>query len=245
MKHLEHTFKIYMYNNCNSATSRSTFATSIYSTCSLHLKHHKHLKHTLATWAFSKTYQAGKRSTAQRDPMLGHGEEGGWQWAGGLRGPLVGGGTTPGERRAPGERHPQWMWQQRSGRCGLARWGTPRWKRSRRAGVVPTARCPHVVEGRGKRQSRWRRWAVGEQWGNAAMAVRVRKNNNIIIIWKIIIPLLINVGLNNNNIIIIWKIIHFSKLNSPIGSNLIMKLTSVSTQRKNLYNSHNNLFQKH
>jgi hypothetical protein len=49
------------------ATSRSTFAISIWNTCNI----------PLTTYAFSKTSQVGGRSTAQRDLVLGRGG-GGW-----------------------------------------------------------------------------------------------------------------------------------------------------------------------
>ena len=53
---------------------------------------------------------------------------------------------------------------------------------------------------------------------------------------KKLILLLINVGQNNNNIIITVKIIYVSKLNSPVGSNLIMKATIFKYAEETLIN---------
>jgi hypothetical protein len=44
------TPETYMYSHYNMCNSQSTFATSIYNTCNIHLKH---LKHTIITYTFS------------------------------------------------------------------------------------------------------------------------------------------------------------------------------------------------
>jgi hypothetical protein len=117
--------------------------------------HMKYLQHT------SKTYETLKTCTfqqklvggpaeqcfnAQRDLVLGHDGEGGWQWTGGGTAPVV---RWRPRLAAPAVEEPVAVGQE--------------WPR--------TARHPLAGEGRGERQPRWRRRAVG----NAATTVRVEK----------------------------------------------------------------------
>ena len=53
---------------------------------------------------------------------------------------------------APGERPPRWRQRQRLGGCSLLRRGAPRyWRRSRRAGAIPTTKHPCTRERRDER----------------------------------------------------------------------------------------------
>ena len=126
MKQLEHTLKTYVYSHYNSVIFRSTFVTSIYNPCNISPKHLKHLKHTLATCAFSKTWQAIGWSTTQRDPPVSRQ----------LHGPVVSDGAP-----ASGS-HSGRNVQRRSAGVVLRDEATPRLRRSWRAGVVSTARRP-------------------------------------------------------------------------------------------------------
>jgi hypothetical protein len=79
MKHLN----IYLKHTCititTRATSRSTFATSIYNTCNIPLKHLNHLKHTVATCGFHPSSSVRRNTERGSNRFQQAGDEGWWR----------------------------------------------------------------------------------------------------------------------------------------------------------------------
>jgi hypothetical protein len=126
MKHLEHTLEHMCIAIATCATSRSTFATSIYSTCNIPLKH---LKHAIATSAFSVAFACCLdewRLVAKLDAA---------EWCGGRQcgahrrhGPWQGQGQSNGVR-------PRWETRVQAGSNGVSGGGAAK------SGVRPGAKA--------------------------------------------------------------------------------------------------------
>jgi hypothetical protein len=77
MKYLEQMFATYVYSHCNICNIQIYF-------CNIHMKHLQHTSETLKNIRSKHALSAnpgrrvGGRSTAQQNPTLGRGGEGGW-----------------------------------------------------------------------------------------------------------------------------------------------------------------------
>jgi hypothetical protein len=164
MKHLKHM----CITIATCATSRSTFATSIWDICNILLKQiSQHALSAKPGRQVAKYYatRSGARWWWRRRMTVGRRLCGPW-WAAAPTASDIRSGGNNGGRAGVASRHEV----------------PPRWRRSQRAGAMPTAR-PLRWRNQKWRQLLWRRRAGGTRWGMPRRPCELR-NVAVFFFWR-------------------------------------------------------------